>query len=152
MSKIVRTVTRLITPAILLFGLYVILHGHITPGGGFQGGAVFATSIALLVVALGSKQVEERIREHGLAVVESSGAVLFIGLAFAGLATTFFYNFLVGSPLFGNVPPVGPNAGDLWTAGTIPLMNVAVGMKVVAGLSAIVIIMALASRDTGGEK
>ncbi|MBN1856398.1 MAG: sodium:proton antiporter [Dehalococcoidia bacterium] len=152
MSKIVRTMTRLLTPAILLFGLYIIMHGHITPGGGFQGGAVFASAIALLIVAFGSSRVEEYLKEHSLSVVESSGAVLFIGLAFAGMATAFFANFLVGSPLFGHVPAFGPNPGDLWTGGTIPLMNVAVGMKVIAGLSAIMLLMALAASKAGERK
>ncbi len=144
MSKVVRTMTRLLTPAILVFGLYVILHGHITPGGGFQGGAAFASSVALLLVAFGSERVEHFLKEHTLATIESGGALLFIGLAFAGLAATFFFNLFVGSPIFGNIPPNGPNGGDLWTGGTVPLMNIAVGLKVIAGLSAIMLVMALA--------
>jgi energy-converting hydrogenase B subunit I len=147
MSKIVRTVTNLLTPFILIFGLYVIMHGHITPGGGFQGGAVFASGIALLLVAFNSAKVQEKLKEHHLSVIESSGALMFIGLAFAGLAVTFFYNFLVGSPIFGQIPPEGSNPGYIWTAGVIPLMNIAVGLKVIAGLSAIVLVMALASSN-----
>jgi len=149
MSKVVRTVTRLLTPAILVFGLYVILHGHITPGGGFQGGATFASSVALLLVAFGSERVEHFLKEHSLTTIESSGALLFIGLAFAGLASAFFFNLFVGSPLFGHVPPTGPNAGDLWTGGTVPLMNIAVGLKVIAGLSSIMLVMALAASRFG---
>ncbi len=152
MSKIVRTVARLLTPAILLFGLYVIMHGHITPGGGFQGGAVFASGVALLIVAFGAGRVEQFLKEHPLSMLESGGGLLFIGLAFAGLATAFFYNFLIGSPIFGHVPAFGPNPGDIWTGGTIPLMNVAVGMKVIAGLSAIVLVMALASSKQGEDE
>ncbi len=152
MSKIVRTVAKLLTPAILLFGLYVIMHGHITPGGGFQGGAVFASGVALLIVAFGAGRVEQFLKEHQLSMLESGGGLLFIGLAFAGLATAFFYNFLVGSPIFGHVPAFGPNPGDIWTGGTIPLMNVAVGMKVIAGLSAIVLVMALASSKQGEDE
>ena len=149
MSKIVRTVTRLFTPAILMFGLYVILHGHITPGGGFQGGAVFASAVALLLVAFGSDRVEHFLKEKALASVESGGALLFIGLAFGGVAVAFFFNFLVGTPVFGNIPPTGPNAGDLWTGGTVPLMNIAVGLKVIAGLSAIMLVMAMAASRSG---
>lgn len=147
MSKIVRTITNLLTPFILMFGIYVIIHGHITPGGGFQGGAVFASGIALLIVAFNSAKVQEKLKEHHLSVIESSGALLFIGLAFAGLAVTFFYNFLVGSPIFGQIPPEGANPGFIWTAGVIPLMNIAVGLKVIAGLSAVVLVMALASSN-----
>jgi multicomponent Na+:H+ antiporter subunit B len=120
------------------------MHGHLTPGGGFQGGAVFASGVALLVVAFGSFNIQKRLKEHHLSVMESSGALMFIGLAFGGIAIVFFYNFLVGSPIFGHIPPSGPNSGDMWTGGVIPLMNVAVGLKVIAGLSVIVLVMALA--------
>jgi len=145
MSKIVRTISNLLVPFILIFGIYVIMHGHLTPGGGFQGGAVFASGAALLIVAFGSYNIQKKLREHQLSILESSGAVLFIGLAFGGIAIVFFYNFLVGSPIFGHIPPSGSNPGDMWTGGVIPLMNLAVGLKVIAGLSVIVLVMALAS-------
>jgi len=143
-SKIVRTIANLLIFPILTFGLYIIMHGHLTPGGGFQGGAVFASGVALLVVAFGSYNIQKRLKEHHLSILESSGALMFIGLAFGGMAIVFFYNFLVGSPIFGRIPPSGPNPGDMWTGGVIPLMNVAVGLKVIAGLSVIVLVMALA--------
>jgi energy-converting hydrogenase B subunit I len=145
MSKIVRTISHFLTPLILIFGLYVIMHGHLTPGGGFQGGAVFASGIALLIVAFGSYNIQKKLKEHHFSILESSGAVIFIGLAFGGIATAFFHNFLVGSSLLGHIPPIGSNPGDIWTAGVIPLMNIAVGLKVIAGLSVIVLVMALAS-------
>lgn len=152
MSKIVRTVARFIAPAILLYGLYIIMHGHVTSGGGFQGGAVFASAVALLIVAFRAGRVERFLKEHHLLVLASSGALLFIGLAFAGLGTAFFYNLLVGSPLFGHVPAFGPSPEDVWTGGTIPLMNMAVSMNVIAGLSAIMLVMALAASKSGREE
>ena len=152
MSKIVRTISNLLAPFILIFGLYVIMHGHLTPGGGFQGGAVFASGVVLLIVAFGSHNIEEKLKEHHLSILESSGALMFIGLAFGGMAIAFFYNFLTGSPIFGHIPAPGPNSGDIWTGGVIPLMNMAVGLKVIAGLSAIVLVMALASHKTRIEK
>ena len=51
MTKIVRTTADLFFPFCLVFGLYVVAHGHLTPGGGFQGGAVMATGTALILVA-----------------------------------------------------------------------------------------------------
>jgi len=121
------------------------MHGHVTPGGGFQGGAVIASGAALLIVAFGSREIQKGLKERHLSIVESSGALIFIGLAFAGIGTLFFYNFLVGSPIFGGIPPSGPNPGNVWTGGVVPLMNIGVGLKVIAGLSAIVLAMALAS-------
>ncbi len=152
MSKIVRTISTFLVMFIFIYGLYLIMHGHLTPGGGFQGGAVFASGVALLIVAFGSYKVHQHLEEHHLSILESSGALIFIGLAFGGIATIFFYNFLVGSPIFGQIPPTGSNPGDIWTGGVIPLMNLAVGLKVLAGLSAILLTMALATSITEVEE
>ncbi len=149
MSKIVRTVAIQLMAFVLVFGLYVIMHGHVTPGGGFQGGAIIASGVVMLIVAFGSGQIKKFLRERRLSMVESSGALLFILVAFAGIGTVFFYNFLVGSRIFGGIPPTGSNPGDVWTGGVIPLMNLAVGLKVTAGLSAAVLALALFS--SGGE-
>jgi energy-converting hydrogenase B subunit I len=144
LTKIVRTVANQLILFILIFGLYVIAHGHLTPGGGFQGGAVVVSGIVMLLVAFNSKELKKSVRERVLSVMESTGALIFAALAFAGLGTVFFYNFLVGSPIFGDIPkPLGPNPGNFWTGGFIPLMNFAVGLKVIAGLSAVVLALAL---------
>jgi multisubunit Na+/H+ antiporter MnhB subunit len=99
--------------------------------------------VVMLLVAFNSKELKKSLREHFLSIMESTGALIFVALAFAGLGTVFFYNFLVGSPIFGDIPIPGPNPGNLWTGGFIPLMNFAVGLKVVAGLSAVVLALAL---------
>ena len=148
MSKIVRTISTFLVMFIFIFGLYIIIHGHLTPGGGFQGGAVFASGVALLIVAFGASRVHQHLGERYLSVLESGGALIFISLAFGGLATLFFYNFLVSSPIFGHIPPAGSGAGDLWTGGVIPLMDIGVGLKVLAGLSTILLTMALATSIT----
>ena len=57
MSKIVKTITNIAFPFIIIYGLYIIAHGHLTPGGGFQGGAVVASGLAMIVVAYGSISV-----------------------------------------------------------------------------------------------
>jgi len=145
LSKIVRTVTNEFMLFIVVFGLYIIAHGHLTPGGGFQGGAVIVSGVVMLLVAFNSQELKKTLRERTLSIMESTGALIFIALAFAGIGTAFCYNFLVGSPIFGRIPPTGPNPGDIWTGGVIPLMNLAVGLKVVAGLSAVVLAMALFS-------
>ena len=149
LSKIVRTVANQLILFIVVFGLYVILHGHITPGGGFQGGAVIVSGIVMLLVAFDSQELKKRLHERLLSIVESSGALLFVALAFAGIGTAFFYNLLLGTPIFGRIPSSGPGPGDIWTGGVIPLMNFAVGLKVMAGLTAVVLAIALFS---GGEE
>jgi energy-converting hydrogenase B subunit I len=143
LSKIVRTVANQLIVFILIFGLYVIAHGQLTPGGGFQGGAVIVSGVVMLLVAFSSKELKKSLRERVLSKMESTGALIFIILAFAGIGTAFFYNLLVGTPIFGHIPPTGPNPGDIWTGGVVPLMNLVVGIKVVAGLSAVVLALAL---------
>jgi len=145
LSKIVRTVTNEFMLFIIVFGLYIIAHGHLTPGGGFQGGAVIVSGVVMLLVAFNSQELKKTLRERRLSIMESTGALIFIALAFAGIGAAFFYNFLVGTPILGRIPGPGPNPGDIWTGGVIPLMNLAVGLKVVAGLSAVVLALALFS-------
>jgi multicomponent Na+:H+ antiporter subunit B len=154
MSKIVKTMVSIALPLTLIYGLYIIAHGHITPGGGFQGGAVVASGLAMLVVAYGSVWAMDRVKKKHLSLdqtLESIGAIGFIGLAFLGLifGNMFFNNFLVGDDfLFGEI---GIGLGNINTAGLIPLMNFAVGLKVIAGLFGIVLLMAYATSKKGGS-
>jgi energy-converting hydrogenase B subunit I len=148
MSKIVRTATNILFPFIMIFGLYVIAHGHLTPGGGFQGGAVAASGCALLIVAYGSRWVLDQIATKRLAAFESLGAIGFITVALLGLvfSAVFFGNFLAGSHLlFGTTPATGSTLANFNTGGVLPLMNFAVGVKVISGLFVIVLVMAYAS-------
>jgi len=153
MSVIVRTVTRFIYGLIILFGFYVIMHGHLTPGGGFQGGAVVASAFALLLVAFGSAGLKGRLNLHWLQTIEEFGALSFLALAFLGIGTAFFYNLLANSGgfLFGATVPTGSNAGVLTAGGLVPLMNWAVGLKVMTGIAAVVIIMLVGSRKEETE-
>lgn len=148
MTKIVKTTANILFPFTMIFGLYVIAHGHLTPGGGFQGGAIVVSGCALLLVAYGSSWVFDRIKDKRLVTFESMGAIGFIMLAFLGLvfSAVFFGNFLAGSgTLFGTTPATGSTLADFNTGGILPLMNFAVGMKVIAGLFVIVLVMAYAS-------
>lgn len=148
MTKIVRTTANILFPFMFLFGLYVIAHGHLTPGGGFQGGAIVASGCVLLLVVYGSKWVFDRIKKNQLVAFESIGALGFIMIALLGLifSAVFFGNFLAGSGMpFGTIPTTGSTLADFNTGGVLPLMNFAVGVKVIAGLFAIVLIMAYAS-------
>ena len=148
MSRIVKTIANVAFPLTMIYGLYVIAHGHLTPGGGFQGGAIVASGCAMILVAHGSVWTLGKIKEKNLSILESIGAFCFILLAILGLGfgTVFFKNFLVGSNLiFGIIPSFGSTIANFNTAGVIPLMNFAVGLKVIAGLFGIVLIMAYAS-------
>lgn len=126
MTSIVKKVTQLIVGLIFLYGIYIITHGHLTPGGGFAGGAVVAGSFVLLVLAYGSDILKLKRREEGSSVVESLGILLFIILAFAAI-------FIGTKIFFANYLPKGV-VGELISAGVIPLYNIAVGIEVAAAL------------------
>jgi len=160
MSKIVRTITSAVFPFVMIYGLYVIAHGHLTPGGGFQGGAVVASSLAMILVAYGSVWVVGRIKEKHLSILESLGAIGFIGLGFLGIILVLFYssyegsffkNFLIGQNTIPIFNEIGKGLSNINTAGVLPLMNFAVGLKVIAGLFVIVLVMAYATRVKEGK-
>lgn len=139
MSVIVRTVADVMIVPIVVFGIYLILHGHLTPGGGFQGGAVIASATALLIVARGALKDNK----SDLSTMESTGLTLFFVLALLGIIMGFslFYNSLAGTGgIFGGTVS-GINPGYINTGGTVPLMNIVVGMEVVAALSLILYMM-----------
>ena len=144
MSIVVRTIATSVFPMALIFSFYVIMHGHLTPGGGFQGGAIAASAVIMLLAAYGYKSMSEKISMEGLSFAESTGAVIFVVVGFAGLiaGVSFMYNLLVGGPVFGIVPH-GVNPGYLNSGGILPVLNIAVGLKVIAGLSSVVLAMIL---------
>jgi len=154
MSKIVKTISSIAFPFVTIYGLYIIAHGHLTPGGGFQGGAIVASGCAMILVAYGSVWAMKKVKEKHLSVIESTGAIVFIGTALLGLTfgAVFFKNFLYdGGMIFGEIPVIGSTIANINTGGVIPIMNFAVGLKVIAGLFAIVLVMTYATSKKGGE-
>lgn len=148
MSVIVKTTACVLLIPITVFGLYIIMHGHLTPGGGFPGGAVMATLVVLFLVAFGKDGANKILGKESLSAAESLGLLLFAALAFVGISVTFFSNFLANSDYyFGMTIPFGPNPGYLMSGGVLPLMNMAVGLEVFAALSAIVLLMFTYSRE-----
>jgi multisubunit Na+/H+ antiporter MnhB subunit len=133
MSLIVKRITQLMVPSIFLLGVYVIFHGHLTPGGGFAGGVLIAGCFALMILAYGSGETKNEIRKWRASFFESLGIFIFWFLAFLGLMQgTFFKNFIAKG-----------NAGDLFSAGIIPLCNIAIGIEVAAALFAIFLTLAV---------
>jgi multicomponent Na+:H+ antiporter subunit B len=112
-------------PVSLILGADVIVHGHLTPGGGFQGGVVLATGLHLAYIA-GSYPALRRLRplrwyEYG----EAIGMAAVVALGVAGLVT--------GAGFLANVLPAG-TFGQLVSAGTVPLFSIAIGIEVASGV------------------
>ncbi|MBI4972978.1 MAG: hypothetical protein HZC16_04075 [Candidatus Omnitrophica bacterium] len=128
MTIIVKTITRLTVGLILLYGIYIVLHGHLSPGGGFAGGVIIALSFIHLMLAFGKDTALKKLSESWASIIESLGALMFLSIALMGfLGGYFFFNFFLhkGKPF------------ALFSAGIIPLCNIAISLKVGAGLFAI---------------
>lgn len=95
-DSILISCTNLVLPILLTLGLYIIIHGHLSPGGGFQGGVLIAGAIAIVYIGYGSKGVNKKIGANSFKIAEDIGALGFIILAFIGLigSGVFFGNIL----------------------------------------------------------
>jgi multicomponent Na+:H+ antiporter subunit B len=124
-SDIVRSATQILVPLISIFAAYIIMNGHISAGGGFQGGAVIASGVLLLLLA----HPEQRLDLQFLSITESLAGVLFVLVGVAGL-------FVAGGFLDNRVLPLG-QFGAFFSAGAIPLLSVLLGIKVGCELSVI---------------
>jgi multicomponent Na+:H+ antiporter subunit B len=113
----------MVGPTVLL-AVYITAHGHLTPGGGFQGGVIAAT--ALLLVYLGSDYERmRRLRPRPLVeTAKAGGALGFVLIGLGGL--------IAGGAFLENFLPLG-EPGELVAAGTIPLLSIAVGLEVSGG-------------------
>jgi len=134
MTLIVKTITRLTVGLILLYGIYILAHGHVSPGGGFAGGVIIALSFIHIMLAFGKETAFNRFPRPVAAFFEGFGAIAFLAIAMLGyMGGYYFLNFFAckGEPF------------KLFSAGIIPLCNVAISMKVGAGLFSIFVVLVL---------
>lgn len=141
-SPILKIMTLPIAIIILALGIMTILGGHITPGGGFQGGAMIAGAIIFCVIIYGVEGTPLKLSHRFISTLESVGALTYVLLGLAGLALTGSFLYNVGGNLYGVVPQAIASIfsyPDITHAGIVPYLNIAVGLKVLVGLSAVVI-------------
>lgn len=123
---ILKTAADLLFPFLLLLGIYIVIHGHLTPGGGFQGGVVLAVAFFLPLIAGSSAGINERF----VSWLEGLAGMSFVVIGLLSLLDQG--HFL--APLLGT-----GELGTLFSAGSLPLLYLAVGLKVgseIAGLMA----------------
>jgi len=136
---IVRVGSRIIFPFIILFGSYIFIHGHLTPGGGFQGGSIIASGFLLLYLA----HPGERVNRKKLAITEGLAGLLFVAFGIAGIfthASSFLFNFLPKGEL-----------NLIFSAGILPILYIAIGFKVGSEFASIIDDM-MCEAVCGGEK
>ena len=114
-------VARVLAPVTLLFGLYVSIHASTTPGGGFQGGVIIATSFLMIYLSEAYPGWRRLIRSHVADFSESGGALLFVVVGFAPL--------VMGLPFASNILPLG-TIRSAWSGGTMVLDNIGVTLAV----------------------
>jgi multicomponent Na+:H+ antiporter subunit B len=124
-SELVQTGSLFLVSLIMLFGVYIFVNGHLSPGGGFQGGAVIASGMLLLLLSNPHQELDHKV----ISVIESLSGVVYVTLGTVGL-------FWAGGFLDNNIFGLGA-FGLLFSAGIIPLIYVCVGMKVGAELSGV---------------
>ncbi|MDD4955977.1 MAG: MnhB domain-containing protein [Candidatus Omnitrophica bacterium] len=146
MSLIVKTVTRILVGFILLYGIYIVLHGHISPGGGFAGGFIIALTYILFMLAFGKEEILKRVPQSRIPLLESIGALMFLTIAVLG----FF-----GGYFFANWLPKGISF-KLFSAGTIPISNIALAMLEVSlglfGIFLVLVLLKFTPSKNGGKE
>lgn len=154
LSEIVKTSTRVLLPLIPVAGISIALHGHLTPGGGFQGGSFIAVLLVLSTVVFSLDFVVERgltsgrllaLRSIGLAgIFATSVALLAVGLVLGAEAYVFQNMAREGSWL--SMPQW---LFDRPTGGTLLFFNVFESLAVAAGLSLAFLVLSLREEEVG---
>jgi multicomponent Na+:H+ antiporter subunit B len=124
-SEIVRSGAQILVPLISIFAAYIIMNGHLSAGGGFQGGAVIASGVLLMLLAYPQYQPNVEF----LGITESAAGAFFVLAGIAGL-------ILAGGFLDSRILPLG-QFGAFFSAGAIPVLSVLLGIKVGCELSVI---------------
>ena len=122
------TLSQKLFPFMMLFGFYLTVHGHLAPGGGFQGGVVIGTSIILLSLSYGIKNTENRFRYSHLSLLGKLAILIFIALGIAGI--------FMGYSFLKNIFPLGQR-GYIASGGLIFPLNILISIKVAVGIAEI---------------
>ncbi len=117
-GELLTTGSRLLVPLILLLGAYVFLNGHLTPGGGFQGGAIIASAALLLLLTDPLQRFSHRL----ISVVESVSGLVFVA---SGVLGILYAGGFLDSRILSN-----GTLGALFSAGVMPVIYSFVGLKV----------------------
>jgi multicomponent Na+:H+ antiporter subunit B len=129
-SAAVRAYGHVLVAPVVVLGIYIITHGHLTPGGGFQGGAILASAFLLLYLGGAYRTLRRLCTSERTDIFDAIGAGGFVVIGLAGL--------LAGGAYLQNVLPLGP-VGELYSSGMIPLINLSVGLEVGAGFVLIIL-------------
>ena len=123
-SDALRVSAEAMVGVMIVFGTYMVTHGQLTPGGGFQGGVILASAPLLIYLSGNARAFESIISSPLVKLAECGGAG---GYAIIGIAALF-----ASAHFLTNIIPLG-TTGDLFSSGTITVISIAVGMEVTGG-------------------
>jgi len=123
---IIKTAVRLMVPFAQLFGLYVIVHGHYSPGGGFQGGVILGAAFIMLALAFDMETSQQYMTIRVNAVFNNLGAAIFVGV---GALCAIFGGLFLDYSALDKLIPMGPVE---WRSFGIFLVEVGVGFTVMS--------------------
>lgn len=123
-DTILKRICAVILPFICIFGFYIILHGHISPGGSFAGGIIVSLSFIAFSTVYGREQGRLKLPEKALVCIESYGTLWYVIIGMVGICK--------GVPFLANkLASINPGeAGTLFSGGTIFLIGIGVGIRV----------------------
>lgn len=140
---IIKTVCRILIPFIQIYALYVVAHGDFSPGGGFQGGVIFGSSLILLAISYDLKKLVKRIKEKVLGIYAALGVLIYVGIG--AISMLMGGNFLDYSKLAPLVP------GDPHHIRALGMLGVEIGVGIAVTAAMVIIYINIVSEGRHDE-
>ena len=141
-NVIIKTICRLLIPFLQLYAIYVLMHGHYSPGGGFQGGVMMGASFILLVIAYGLDDAQRRISVKALTIYACLGLFIYSGIGALALLMGGNYLDYATLPLpLSSIPKIR----------AMGILGIEIGVFLGVMAIMIFIFLAIASYETGGK-
>lgn len=132
---VLKTVSRIIIPFIQVYGIFIILNGHLSPGGAFPGGVIVASSLILYSICFSASKLKDKIPHSFSQKVESWSVIMFVFLGLIGIAKGF--NFLTNQKAL----LLTGKTGTIISGGLIPVLSILIGIKVASTILTLFISM-----------
>lgn len=136
MTPIVKTIVRFVIGIVFIFGAYIIIYGHLTPGGGFAGGVILACGHIILTLGFGKTLGLKKLSDKMASLLDTTAVLVFLIIGLAGLSGGYFFLNILGKG----------ERFQLFSGGMIPLANIAIGIKVTASVFAVFIALSIFGR------
>lgn len=121
---IIKNITRIVIPFAQIYGIFVILNGHVSPGGGFAGGAIIGTSLILYTLVFGREKGRKKFSHKASEIAETGGILIYVIVGLIGLVVAGRFLTNLGAGFLEGV------IGNIISGGMIPILMIGIGIKV----------------------